>query len=245
MLSGIQHISPSSQGLPGKRPQPPVQSSIGEFAGRGPEVRVDDRETSSKVVEILSNMGVSLVLGRLPSGDYAIGDRILIERKTARDFVDTLVERDLFGQLKALAESAPRPVLIIEGGDLYTARDIHPNAVRGSLAAIAVDLGISILFTKDEEDTAQMILVLARREEGGERERTLPMKRHGHSLREQQELVIASFPDIGLKNARLLLDHFGTVRGVVNATEEELLTIRGIGEQRSKKIHELARRPYR
>ncbi|OPX68977.1 MAG: putative ski2-type helicase [Methanoregulaceae archaeon PtaB.Bin056] len=245
MLSGITRISPPSQGLTWQRAPPPVQSRIGEFSGRGPEVRVDDRETSSKVVEVLSNMGVSLIVGRLSSGDYAIGDRILIERKTARDFVDTLVERDLFGQLKGLAESAPRPVLIIEGGDLYTARDIHPNAVRGALAAIAVDLGISVLFTKDEEDTAQMILVLARREEGGDRERTLPMKRHGHSFGEQQELVIASFPDIGLKNARLLLDHFGSVRAVVNATEEELLAVRGIGEQKSRKIHELASRPYR
>jgi len=56
--------------------------------------------------------------------------------------------------------------------------------------------------------------------------------------------VIASFPDIGLKNARILLDHFGSVRAVVNATEEELLAVRGIGEQRAKKIHELASRQY-
>lgn len=59
-------------------------------------------------------------------------------------------------------------------------RDIHPNAIRGTLAAIAVDLGISILFTKDEEDTAQMILVLTRRG-GGKYERSLPAKRLGHS----------------------------------------------------------------
>ncbi|MCU0632671.1 MAG: DEAD/DEAH box helicase [Methanolinea sp.] len=245
MLSGIRHISPSTGPPAPPWLQPPAQSNIGQFLERGPAIRVDDRETSSRVVEILSNMGAALELGRLPSGDYGIGDRILIERKTARDFVDTLVDRDLFGQLRVLAESAPRPVLIVEGGDLYTMRDIHPNAVRGSLAAIAVDLGISIFFSRDEEDTAQMILVLARREEGGERERTLPQKRLGQSHREQQELIIASFPDIGLKNARLLLDHFGSVRAVVNAGEVELLSVRGIGEQRSKKIHDLSTRPYR
>lgn len=246
MLSGIRSISQSS-GIPAaaSRSHSPTQSSIEQFSEKSPTIRVDDRETSSRVVEILSNTGAALQLGRLPSGDYAIGDRIIIERKTARDFVDTLVERDLLGQLRVLAGSAPRPVLIIEGGDLYTMRDIHPNAIRGTLAAIAVDLGISILFTKDEEDTAQMILVLTRREEGGDRERSLPAKRVGHSPREQQELVVASFPDIGLKNARFLLDHFGSIRAVVNASEEELLEVKGIGGQRSKTIHELSNRQYR
>jgi Fanconi anemia group M protein len=90
-----------------------------------------------------------------------------------------------------------------------------------------------------------MILVLTRREEGGDRERSLPAKRLGHSPREQQELVIASFPDIGLKNARFLLDHFGSIRAVVNASNEELLEVKGIGGQRSKTIHELSNRQYR
>lgn len=245
MLSGIRSISPHSGAFASAAPHPPAQSSIGQFLPPGPVIRVDDRETSSRVVGILSDMGASLQLGRLPSGDYAIGDRILIERKTSRDFVDTLVERDLLGQLRELATSAPRPVLIIEGGDLYAIRDIHPNAIRGTLAAIAVDLGISILFSKDEEDTAQMLLVLMRREEGGDRERALPAKRQGHAPREQQEVVIASFPEIGLKNARALLERFGSVRAVVDATEEELRSVRGIGGQRSKTIHDLSNRPYR
>jgi len=245
MLSGIRSISPGAVQSSLRESPPPAQSDIGRFLEQGPHIRGDDRETSSRVVEILSTLGASLQLGRLPSGDYAIGDRILIERKSARDFVDTLVERDLLGQLRMLAGSAYRPVLIIEGGDLYTMRDIHPNAIRGTLAAIAVDLGIGILFTRDEEDTAQMFMVLARREEGGERDRALPMKRQGQSPREQQELIVASFPDIGLKNARLLLDHFGSVRAVVNASEEDLRAVRGIGGQRAGKISDLSGRPYR
>ncbi|MCA9703684.1 MAG: DEAD/DEAH box helicase, partial [Methanolinea sp.] len=122
------------------------QALIGSFC-EGPAIVVDDRETSSKVVEILSETGASITLRRLAFGDYAIGDRILIERKTARDFVDTLVERDLLGQVRDLAAHALRPVLVIEGGDLAGQRDIHPNAIRGVLAAITVDLGVSILFT--------------------------------------------------------------------------------------------------
>lgn len=219
------------------------QALIGSFC-EGPAIVVDDRETSSKVVEILSETGASITLRRLAFGDYAIGDRILIERKTARDFVDTLVERDLLGQIRDLAAHALRPVLVIEGGDLAGQRDIHPNAIRGVLAAITVDLGVSILFTRDEEDTAQMIHVLARREESEGGERKVPLRKDSRSVSHQQENIIASFPDIGLKNARLLLEHFGSVRGVIDADFSELVKVKGIGEGRARRIFDLAGKKY-
>ena len=229
-------------------PQKPVraeQASIEAFTPQGPKIIVDDRETSSKVVELLSGMGVAIRLERLAHGDYAIGDRILVERKTARDFVDTLINRDLLGQVKAMAETVLRPVLIIEGGDLYTQRDIHPNAVKGVLAALTIDMGVSLLFTNDEEDTARMLFVLAKREDGERGERKVHPHKSHRSLREEQEYIISSFPEIGMRNARLLLAHFGSVQAIANADKPELLAIKGIGEKTAQKIFDLCRRPYR
>jgi ERCC4-type nuclease len=227
-----------------QRPIVAEQASIEEFTPQGPKIIIDDRETSSKVVEILSGMGAAIRLERLGHGDYAIGDRILVERKTARDFVDTLVNRDLLGQVKAMADAVIRPVLIIEGGDLYTQRDIHPNAIRGVLAALTVDMGVSLLFTRDEQDTAQMLMVLARRDEGERGERKVhPHKTH-RSIREDQEYIISAFPEIGMKNARLLLVHFGSIQGIVDASREELVAVKGIGEKTGQKVFELCRARY-
>ncbi|MDD1685839.1 DEAD/DEAH box helicase [Methanoregula sp.] len=226
------------------KPLPSEQASIGEFAVPGPKIVIDDRETSSKVVEVLSGMDMMIRLERLPHGDYAIGDRILIERKTARDFVDTLIERDLLGQLKVMAEAVPRPVLIIEGGDLFTQRDIHPNAIRGVLAAITVDMGISLIYTKDEQDTAQMLFVLAKREESERGERKVHPHKSYRSQKEEQEYIISAFPEIGMKNARLLLSHFGSVQAIVNASQGELAAVKGIGEKTAEKIFEICRKEY-
>jgi len=223
---------------------PVDQASIDEFTVQGPRIVIDDRETSSKVVEVLSEMGASIRLERLASGDYAIGDRILVERKTSRDFIDTLINRDLLGQVKAMAEAVPRPVIIIEGGDLYTQRDIHPNAIKGVLAALTIDLGVSLLFTRDEQDTAQMLFVLAKREDSERGERKVHPHKSHRSLREDQEYIISSFPEIGLKNARLLLAHFGSVQAIANAGLPELLAIKGIGEKTAQKIYDLCRRKY-
>jgi ERCC4-related helicase len=227
-----------------QRPIVAEQASIEEFTPQGPKIIIDDRETSSRVVEVLSGMGAAIRLQRLSHGDFAIGDRILVERKTARDFVDTLIDRDLLGQVKAMTEAVTRPVMIIEGGDLYTQRDIHPNAIRGVLAALTVDMGVSIIFTRDEQDTAQMLFVLAKREESERGEHKVhPHKTH-RSVREDQEYVISAFPDIGLKNARLLLAHFGSVQGIVNSSLEELVEVKGIGEKTAQRIFELCRKGY-
>jgi Fanconi anemia group M protein len=247
---------------PRETPLVTEQVAIGEFTPQGvesqrdeteeerrgvlrlPKIVIDDRETSSKVVEVLSGMGATIRLERLAHGDYAIGDRILVERKTARDFVDTLINRDLLGQVKVMAEAVTRPVMIIEGGDLYTQRDIHPNAIKGVLAALTVDMGVTLLFTRDEQDTAQMLMVLAKREEGERGERKVhPHKTH-RSVREDQEYIVSAFPEIGLRNARLLLAHFGSIQGIVNASLEELVAVRGIGEKTAQRIVELSRARY-
>ncbi len=222
----------------------PSQTRISSFFREGPEITVDDRESSSRVVEILSELGARITLSRLEQGDYRIGDRILVERKTAADFMNTLIERDLFGQMTMLSAAAPRPVMVIEGDDLYTVRDIHPNAIRGALAAISVDMGIPVLFTRDAGETGQMLYILAKREseqpQGG---KIHPYKSY-RSLREQQEYVIASLPGIGRKNARLLLEHFKSIQAIVMAEKEELQAVRGIGEKTGDGIWELLHRPY-
>jgi Fanconi anemia group M protein len=102
-LQGRSPNQPPAAPAPRSPPKPTGQTAIDAFVPQGPEITADDRETSSRVVEHLSELGARLQVRRLDQGDYLVGDRILVERKTARDFVDTLVERDLFGQVHDLA----------------------------------------------------------------------------------------------------------------------------------------------
>ncbi len=211
----------------------------------GPRIVVDDRELVSKVAEHLSLAGAIIRVERLLQGDYKIGDRILVERKTSRDFVDSLVDRDLLSQLQEMARGCAKPILIIEGGDVYAQRDVHPNAIRGALAAIAVSMGITIFQTRDSADTADMLLVLARREgETNVKERCSGQKEAYESLQAAQEAVMCAFPDLGPTYARALLNAFGSLKAIMNAEKEELLQVPGIGAKKAEMIYELSRRPY-
>jgi len=247
MVTGIKEMS----NAPPPAPAPAIPSATRQtdflaFAPAGPAITVDDRETSSRVAERLHELGASITLERLEFGDYAIGDRILVERKTVQDFMNTLVERDLFGQIRAMADAVPRPVLIIEGeDDLYSVRNIHPNAIRGTLAAITVDMGVALIRTRDADDTAETLYVLAQREGSERGERKVHPKKSYRSVREEQEYALAAFPNVGMKSARLLLEHFGSLKAIVDAEPEELSSVHGIGEKTARAIWDLARRPYR
>ena len=211
-------------------------------------VVIDNRETKSGVAKFLDRAGVELSFMNLEVGDYVVSDRIAVERKHTDDFANSLIEgrRNLFSQLSDLARTYKKPVLIIEGQDLFTARQINPNSIYGTLVSIAIDFGISILYSRDEEETASILKVLAKREQTLNKQEINPHgKKSARNLAEQQEYLVSSISNIGPKAARNLLLHFGSVEAVMQADIEELKKVKHIGPKTAAKIKEIVASPYK
>jgi len=213
----------------------------------GLKVLVDQREIRSPVAKILERLGIDVELRTLEVADYVVSDRLGIERKTVEDFLSTLMDgRDLFGQISDLARTFERPLLIIEGEGLYTARQINPNSIRGVLSSIAIDFKVPIIFSTDEEDTAALINIMAKREQNDEkREFSTHGKKTSMTLKEQQEYVISSLPEIGPAVARNLLKHFGSVEKIMAASREELMEVGLVGPKTADRIKEVVSCEYK
>src|SRR5690349_5917121 len=85
-------------------------------------IRVDSRERSSAVPALLAAFpDVTLSFAALPSADYLLSDDVAVERKTASDFVASIIDRRLFGQTTRMKVLFPRAMLIIEGDASETA----------------------------------------------------------------------------------------------------------------------------
>jgi ERCC4-related helicase len=211
------------------------------------KVFVDQREIRSHVARSLEKLGIDIVLKTMEVGDYVVSDRVGIERKTVEDFLSTLMDgRDLFGQISDLARTFDRPLLIIEGEGLYTTRQIHPNSIRGILSSIAIDFGVPIIFSRDEEDTAALIAIMAKREQtDGKKDISLHGKKTSLTLKEQQEYVISSLPEIGPAVARNLLKHFGSVERVMSASREKLMEVGLVGPKIADRIREVVSGNYK
>src|SRR6516225_1183379 len=79
-------------------------------------ILVDDRERPSGVAEELEKLsGVLVRIEHLAVGDYNIDGSVLIERKSAKDFAQSLMDGRLFCQAKQMADSPLRTAYILEG----------------------------------------------------------------------------------------------------------------------------------
>jgi ERCC4-related helicase/ERCC4-type nuclease len=212
------------------------------------EIVADQRELDSHIARDLSTReGVTTRLETLAVGDYVLSDRVAVERKSVEDFLDTLLgnDRSMFDQVGDAARHYARPVVILEGERLYERRNVHPNAIRGALSSLAVDFGASVLQTRDADETADLLEVIARREQDrDDREVRVHGEKSSKTLAEQQEYVVSSVAEVGPVTARALLDHFGSVEAVMTADADELKKVDGVGDVTATQIREVVSEEY-
>jgi Fanconi anemia group M protein len=224
------------------------ETNLQKFISPETEIKVfaDVRERASGTIKEMIELGVSIDLQTLNVGDYILSDRVGVEYKKVPDFVDSIIDGRLLEQLKALKNSYERPIILVEGEeDIYSQRNIHPNAIRGMLATIIVSYGIPVIQTKNAKETAVLMAVIAKREQDPNSRDFNP---HGSkkpaTLHEQQEYLVSALPGIGPTLARPLLEKFGSVRKLFNATEKELKEVEKIGDKKAEEIQRVLDERY-
>ncbi len=209
-------------------------------------IYVDSREGSSGITKQLHEIGLDVRIKPLPTADFIISEKVGIERKTPRDFIDSIIDKRLFTQIRGLRENFEKPLLIIEGTeDIYSIRNIHPNAIRGMLATITLSYGIPIVYTKNIKDTAEFIKIISLREQNpNSKDIGIRLDKKPVTTKEQQEYIIESFPGIGPSMAKSLLKKFKKIEDIVNASQKDLEKIESIGEKRAKEIKRILKEIY-
>jgi Fanconi anemia group M protein len=169
-----------------------------------------------------------------------------IERKTIKDFLNSIIDKRILSQLISLKENFPLQLLIIEGKEnIYEIRDFHPNSIRGVLSSIAIDYQIPMIYTKNYRDTAAYLALIAKRLERPKKHISLISKRKPLTLREQQEYIIESLPGVGPTLSKSLLKRFKSVKNVINAKEEKLKKVEKMGNKKSKILREIFDSEYK
>lgn len=199
-------------------------------------IMADHRDKNNRVVKELIELGIEVKTEQLNSADYLVSGRVGVELKRVPDFVASIIDGRLLDQARSLKQNFERAVIIIEGDeDIYSVRKVHANAIRGMLASIVLDFGVPILYTKNPLETAALLAVMARREQDKERDFSYH-DRKPRSMKEQQEFFVSAMPGIGVQNARLLLENFGSIKGLVNASKDKMVEIKGIGEKTAERL---------
>jgi len=188
-----------------------------------PKIIADIHEKNSLVLsELKSSSEISLEITSLKIGDYFVGNTI-IERKTASDFISSLISKRLIQQLIQMQEYEKR-LIILEGDleqNLKKYSKINPNAIRGFILSIINNFKTPIIQTKDYKDTANYLILLSKQQIKNKSEISLH-SRIPRTLNEQKKYILESFPSIGPIKAELLLEKFKSLSNIFNASEQEL-----------------------
>lgn len=208
---------------------------------------VDDREQSDVLLRELRNAADTEVhVRRLSVGDYLLDDRLLVERKTLRDFAVSVVDGRLFRQASQLAGEARRGIVLLEGTSHDLADvDVRREALQGALVTLALILGLPVLRARDPAESARLMLYAmrqVRRVRDGAVVRSAPAARPS-GKRATQLYVLQGLPNVGPTRAERLLDHFGSVEAVMAASADELEQVPSIGTETARRLRWAVQEP--
>ncbi len=205
-------------------------------------VYVDTRELRSEVVKHLSQ-NFKIIAKQLSVGDYIVSDRIAVERKNTNDFLESIKDGRLFQQIKNLRDEYEKPILVIEGESLFT-RNFREEAIYGAMASILSDFNVPVIFTRNPKETAKLISSLVKRENTQKRPVRLVTAKKSTSVGERQRMIIETLPNVSSRLSQRLLEHFGSVKNVIDAEVEDLIRVRGIGRRTAEEIYDLVNRKF-
>jgi DNA excision repair protein ERCC-4 len=210
------------------------------------QIAADDREQPSGIPDLLAaHEEADLRIERLPLGDYVVDDAVVIERKSAADFAQSIVDGRLFSQATRLAKCRYRPAMLIVGSSSeWAAIGVPRHAVQGALVTLMLVFDIPLFRAVNAEEAARLILYIGRqltrlRDPNLVTHRVTKSKRR----RTRQLRILQNLPGVGPERAFALLEHFGSVRACLSAAEEDLEKIRGIGPSTARRIVETVNEP--
>jgi fanconi anemia group M protein len=205
-------------------------------------VTADSRESRSGVIDALRRMeGVTVTQAELDVADYIVGDDALgIERKSASDFLVSIMDGRLFSQLAQCTSKFEETVAILEG-DIWSVRsDMSPQAIDGALCHVARGIpGVSLVYSTSVSHTARLIRLLGAHKMHG-LGYTNPLRVDKPKQMElMRRYLIEGLPGIGPETAIKLLRHFQTPKRLFGATADELGSVKGIGPKTVAKLIEV------
>lgn len=221
---------------------------------------MDSREASIKIrknltiKEFFESLGVKVLVSVLPCGDYYLAAKtrdkcLLIERKTITDFANSIKSGRLWKQLEPLylANKDMDVVIIVEGYIklLEKFTNWKPQSIMSVMESIQKKYGLVLLHSYSFDWTTRYILAKTRALGKPEEKRVYPIRYGMKPMDIQDRIVYVTEGLTGATLARRLLEKFGTLKNIANATVQELKTVNGIGDDRARLIWKVFNTPYK
>lgn len=211
-------------------------------------LKIDFREQNAGILEIIDkeyDNKIDYSLHHLKIGDYILENKVIFERKTLPDLLQSIKDGRIFRQAYKMSHHHMNGVFILEG----TKKDIRENnmkreTVQGALIHLSVFLGIPVLRSKNMNETVKLMYFTGKQMNNyklGKKKIYLQSKKNYYypDIYKEQVKLLQSLPDIGTTRAVKLLENFGCIKDIILSDKRQLEKTEGIGKTTSEKIYRI------
>lgn len=232
-----------------KTAESPGQKSLSEYDRRageppaGPPLIVSPRLRGTALEARLQGSGFNLKTEDIESADIVLSERIAVAVRTVGDFIDGISDGSMLSTLSKMRHQYLHPILIVEGPAEGKGVEDGNAAVYDVLGGLLSDFRMPILSTADAEETATAISSLLRQERARRSDgRGVQTKLDDDS---RQLFLVQGLPNVSATIAQRLLERFGSVKAIADATPAQLMEVEGVGTVIAEGIHTVLRRKFR
>lgn len=194
---------------------------------------IDYRE--NELCKELDARNVSYTKENLPIGDIHIVDsngvlNIIIERKTVDDLAASLCDGRYEEQSYRLNDASlpNHNIIYLIEGDIRRSRRIPPDTLYSTITSLMLFKGFNVFSTKDSKETAQFLNAMDKKitRNAG----TIKIeKNYVSTLRKKKyytettvsESMLCQIPGVSHTIAKALIQKYGNIRGIIDATDLE------------------------
>lgn len=214
------------------------------------KILIDSREQKmiNKSIVFFKNHHIPAEVQTLQDGDLIFlldnQEKVYIERKSFPDYVSSYIKNKHI-QDQAIRLSAYNYYACIVHGNILdlrkipALRKISQDSINKMTANLMLFYKLPIFFVEDEKQYLKLALLIANAV-GKHHGKELSSVTLATGIKTRPDIsILASQNNIGIQKAKLLLDEFGSPSAVLNASREDLLKVKGVGDAMVANIQEL------
>ena len=142
----------------------------------------------------------------LAFGDYWVNDQLIVERKTMRDFAESIIDGRIFTQAGSLAQRVEGVVFLLEGGmSQWEEINMRRECLQGAIITLTLLYGFPLLRSLHAEESARLMVYAAQQIQRSARETAYQHGRKPKRKRTRPLRILQALPGIGPERAEQTL----------------------------------------
>ena len=222
------------------------ESSINRLKGKRQSLATDNLKEIKKIATEIDDVGVDYIVYGEKSG-------YVIERKTISDLVGSIFSGRLWKQLDGVRDVAKelseklgisiKPAILIEGNEYYYLKMMKKSKVKFNeemwygLQIGCNNMGLSIFKTQSLKGTIRFLKKLEDKLGKNDKKIIVARRKELNNINDERILMLMGINGIGGTKADKLLNEFGSIKQIVNLSEEEL--IKKLGKKIGKHFYDV------